>query len=412
MATSELRVRMYRTGFGDCFLLTFGDAADARHVLIDFGAHMQGEIGTMEPIMDDIEKETNKKLAVVVASHAHRDHISGFGKFAARFSQFKIGEVWLPWTDDPHDPDATALRKKQLALYARLDQHLRVTLGARDGDPRFAAALHALSNLRGNEPATSALANGFGVGATPRYFTGGDAVAKVDGASELSAEFLSPPKDPKFLSRMDPPADQRFLTSPHDTDDVVRPFLDLEISPKSTDYRHIVKDGQPLVQARDQRRLHELAEAPADRLALTLDNIRNNTSLVILFRYKNKALLFPGDAQWGNWQSWIGTDHAKQILGEVDFLKVAHHGSHNATPVEVVDDLRPSNLAAMVSTQVKPYPTIPRKPLLDELEKHCGGKVVVRSDWIQVSGAPAGPKPKPKFPTRFKEGQLWIDCRL
>jgi glyoxylase-like metal-dependent hydrolase (beta-lactamase superfamily II) len=82
---------MYRPGFGDCFLLSFGSAAAARHVLIDFGAHMHGEIGTMEPIMDDIEQVTKKKLALVTASHAHRDHISGFGKFADRFAQFTVG---------------------------------------------------------------------------------------------------------------------------------------------------------------------------------------------------------------------------------------------------------------------------------------------------------------------------------
>src|SRR4029079_3791934 len=100
MATS-IRVRMYRTGFGDCFLLTLGANATTSHILIDFGAHMHGEIGTMEDVMTDIEKTTGSKLSLVVSSHAHRDHISGFGKFAARFANFEIGEVWLPWTDNP-----------------------------------------------------------------------------------------------------------------------------------------------------------------------------------------------------------------------------------------------------------------------------------------------------------------------
>ena len=156
---------MYRTGFGDCFLLTFGSAAAARHVLVDFGAHMHGEIGTMDRVMDDIEASTRKKLAVLVATHRHRDHISGFGQFADRFGGFEIQEIWMPWTDDPHDPDAASLNARHLALYDKLQRHLAAT-GATGGEAD--AARNALSNLTGNEQATTELARGFGTGATVR----------------------------------------------------------------------------------------------------------------------------------------------------------------------------------------------------------------------------------------------------
>ncbi len=49
-------------------------------------------------------------------------------------------------------------------------------------------------------------------------------------------------------------------------------------------------------------------------------------------------------------------------------------------------------------------------PLLAELEKHCAGHVAVRSDWIQVANAPAGPRPK--LPKGFKSGEVWIDYNL
>lgn len=404
---ARIRVRMYRTGFGDSFLVSFGNAASARHVLIDFGAHMHGEIGTMDPIMDDIEKTTGKHLEVIVATHVHRDHISGFGKFADRFAQFRIGEVWLPWTDNPKDKEAAALKKKHLALYERLDHHLRVALNATEDDPKYASALNALSNLRGNEKAESELSRGFGTGAIVSYQIGGSSVDKVASITGLSAEILGPPRNKTFFSRMNPPANQQFLTDPSDTASAVRPFPKLEIRRGERDYKIILKDGQPVVSVDDLRNLHHIAEFPADRLALTLDSVRNNTSLVILFRFEGKSLLFPGDAQWGNWQSWIGTDSARHLLSDVDFFKVAHHGSENATPVDVVHALRKSGLAAMVSTQVKPFPTIPRMPLLKELEKHCGGNVAVRSDWIRVKDAPAGPKSK--LPKGFKAGELWID---
>ena len=409
---ANIRIRMYRTGFGDCFLLSFGTANSARHVLLDFGAHAQGEIGTMAQIMDDIESATFRKLELLVATHAHRDHISGFGKFADRFARFEIGEVWLPWTDNPDDKEVAALERKNLALYARLEQHLRATLKANGNDPLGAAALHALSNLQGNERAKAELGRAFGTGAKVRYLGAGAAFAKVGGATGLSAEILGPPKEKQFFSRMDPPVGQHFLTAPGDTTGAVHPFPDLEIRAGDIDYTAIVQEGQPLVPPQDLTPLLEQAEAPAGRLALALDNVRNNTSLVILFRFRGKAMLFPGDAQWGSWQSWIDTDNARQLLGEIDFLKVAHHGSENATPVSVVKALRAAGLAAMVPTQVKPFPTIPRMPLLDELQKHCTGHVAVRSDWIDVKDAPPGPNPRPKLPKGFKSGELWIDYKL
>jgi hypothetical protein len=409
MATS-IRVRMYRPGFGDCFLISLGPAASARHVLIDFGAHMHGEIGTMDQIMNNLEAATDKKLELIVATHAHRDHISGFGKFADRFADFKIGEVWLPWTDNPDDKEASALQKKHLALYETLDTHLRVALKATEADPKFAAALNALSNLKGNGKATSELARGFGSGAKVRYLKAGAAIAKVGEITGLSADILGPPKEKEFFSRMDPPANQRFLTAPGDPGSSVRPFPKLEIREGESDYVDIVKEEQPLLTADDLPRLADLAEVPADRLALALDNARNNTSLVILFHYHGKSLLFPGDAQWGNWQSWIGTDAARQLLSEVDFFKVAHHGSENATPVDVVHALKATGLAAMVSTQVLPFPTIPRMPLIKELEKHCAGNLAVRSDWIAVEGAPK--LTSPQLPKGFRAGEVWIDYKF
>lgn len=51
-------------------------------------------------------------------------------------------------------------------------------------------------------------------------------------------------------------------------------------------------------------------------------------------------LLFPGDAQYGNWMSWddaafpLGGGEeisVKELLARTVFYKVGHHGSHNAT---------------------------------------------------------------------------------
>ncbi len=88
--------------------------------------------------------------------------------------------------------------------------------------------------------------------------------------------------------------------------------------------------------------------AGAEALALKLDSDTNNTSLVLAFELPNEqksVLLFPGDAQVGNWMSWGDQKYPKEpidvsgaaqqtvdeILGRVIFYKVGHHASHNAT---------------------------------------------------------------------------------
>ncbi len=410
--TANVRIRMYRTGFGDCFLLSFGAT---RHVLIDFGVHAQGDIGTMDAIMDHLEVETGKKLDLLVASHAQRDHISGFGQFADRFAQFEINEIWLPWTDNPRNKDAIGMERKHLGLYDQLEKHLRIALAAQKDAVKHSlntAALHAISNLKGIERARSELSHAFGTGAKVRYLGAGMSFGKAAGIPGLSAEIFGPPRDKRFFSRLDPLEGQHFLTTPGETTGGLHPFPSYEIRVGDPEFDEIVKDKQPLVPPGELPALQERGMAPVGRLTLALDNVRNNTSLVILFRFQGKTLLFPGDAQWDSWQSWINTDIARQLLGELDFLKVAHHGSESATPVNLVHALKPAGLVAMVPTQVKPFPTIPRLPVLEELRQHCEGNVVLRSDWIDVKNAPSGPRLKPKLPRGCEVGGFWMDYTL
>ena len=71
-------------------------------------------------------------------------------------------------------------------------------------------------------------------------------------------------------------------------------------------------------------------------------SIQNNLSVVLLIEWKKRRLLFVGDAEWegefkegkhnGSWNV-MWEKHRKTHLKEpVDFLKIGHHGSINATP--------------------------------------------------------------------------------
>jgi hypothetical protein len=169
--------------------------------------------------------------------------------------------------------------------------------------------------------------------------------------------------------------------------------------------------------------------------AKTLDNFLNNQSLVVLFGFNGKRLLFAGDAQGGNWEYWMfgGTPtkapaveqiekDSQEILGHLDFYKMGHHGSTNATPISAVAAMG-GNFPTMCSTQEDSFGTVdkesevPRLPLLEALKQKSQ---IVRSDQIAVTlpgnkvpAAAGAPKTLPKPARgRFQAGPIYIDYFL
>ena len=110
MPANSIRIRMYCQGLGDCFLLTFPRSSGERaefHILIDCGV-IGGTLNGTELInaaVDDIHQTTGGHLDLVVATHEHWDHVSGFNQARQKFANdFQIDAVWLGWTEDPKDP--------------------------------------------------------------------------------------------------------------------------------------------------------------------------------------------------------------------------------------------------------------------------------------------------------------------
>ncbi len=386
-----IRIRMYHVGFGDCFLVRFpGRAGGFFHVLVDCGVHPQGNIGAMDRVVENIAAETGEKLAVVVATHAHQDHISGFGRYAGEFRKFTIGEVWMPWTEDKDNPTAVELRQKQKAAIARLQMAFA---GMPAAGRATNAAAQALANLTGNDAALDRLHAGFGAGAKVRYFEAGDTAGTMEGTPGLEARFLGPPTDPNFLARMDPPASQHYLAAgAGKAVEIPAPF-----GPK-----WVASEAELPVKltGEEEEAINAYASEPPGGMAFALDQAINNTSLVILFTFGGRHLLFPGDAQYGNWQYWLQKPDSGDVLAEVDFLKVAHHGSMNATPKQAIDHMGHGTMAAMVSTQNRPWPSIPREPLMKAIQGRTRNRLM-RSD------APAGP-----VPTGFVRGEDWFDYEV
>ena len=389
----KVRIRMYRVGFGDCFLVTVPDGTKKKHILIDCGVHAQSEFKGIAQAVAAIEEETKGKLAVVVATHAHADHISGFGTEAEAWARFEVGEVWMPWLEDLSNPEAKKLHTKNAALAGLL--HAQISKPGAVNDPVVEGiALNALdANGRSpngnNAKALELLRGGFGDKRRTKYLQAKDELHDAGGIKGLTVRVLAPSSDPTFLSRMQPPEAQLYGLDAkgNPTFDTIVPFAD----------KWTATSGSlaPSYQAF----LEQQAAIPLQALALAVDNYLNNTSLCLLLQYKGKTLLFPGDAQWGNWQSW--QSDWQDILGDISFYKVGHHGSHNATPHEALDLMKRKGVAAMAST--------------DTVASFNRGNFPVPYDNLvtavksQVANRYAQSNQLPKAPSPFKATAQWCD---
>ena len=78
---------------------------DLKHILIDCGVHA-GDIGTISDAVDHMAEVTNKNLALVIMTHRHADHISGFAKCKDVFSGFTVEQVLGDYRGRPWDARA------------------------------------------------------------------------------------------------------------------------------------------------------------------------------------------------------------------------------------------------------------------------------------------------------------------
>jgi beta-lactamase superfamily II metal-dependent hydrolase len=463
----ELRVRMYRIGFGDFFLMTVPSSDGPQHVLIDCGVTTgttgKGDIHTIKAAVAHMADETNGRLALLIATHRHMDHIIGFSRCEEIFKTFKVDAIWMPIWETEYAPEVVKFQADLTSLALGLQQNLAL---AASGDPRVTTIKGILENATGVSPlagpgggtnAKSLALLKTQLGVKPLYLSRGDKPALPSGLVKAGVEaaILGPPPvdalafmrltDLKkgvgqFLDASDGDGDgdggARF--APFGPDWAVTPAA----YPTSAfrEWAPRRRGVAPDFTKRHSKRVEEVIAAAQPAALFTaakqLDDFLNNQSLVVLFTWNGRKLLFAGDAQAGNWKYWLYdfdkpskttagetlTAEGASILEGLDFYKVGHHGSTNATPIAAVTAMG-TGFAAMCSTQEDTFGSeanaseVPRGPLLDALGLKCA---LVRSDQIAVTlpgqavaaaaGAPHAVPPPQRG--RFEVGSCYVDYLL
>jgi hypothetical protein len=410
-APSSVTIRMYNVGFGDCFLLTFAYGKRERHMLVDYGstsAPKNGKKTYMEDIAKDVAARCNGKLDIVVATHRHRDHISGFSTTAGTgkiIAGLNPDHVIQPWTEDPKaKPDAltatSSIYTKGKADPRKMTAHF---LGSLDDMQGVAAAVARFSNNENvagpkireqlkflgedNLKNLSAVENLMAMGKKGKawYVNAGMKLNSLLPGVKITV--LGPPnleqsdkvrkqrsKDPnEFWQFRSFWASQRFAMTSSMSPGGGHLF------PKAGGKRSTA--AQPNVRwfVRQSRQIpaYQMLELVRD-----LDSVMNNTSIILLLEIGKRKLLFPGDAQIENWAYALSNAQWKKLLADVGLYKVGHHGSLNATPKSLWKlfdrkggEHKHDRLETLCSTKpgkhgtVKSGTEVPRRVLVEELEK-------------------------------------------
>lgn len=426
----EVEVRMYRQGLGDCFLLSFkGKGGTPFHMLIDCGAlnsrHYDDDL--MRKVVGNILEVTKRSIDVIVLTHEHWDHISGFTQAKELFERedTKVGAIWVAWTEDPERTDVADLKerfkKKKKAVAAAL---ARMPQNA--SDRRFAAYRTAIASLMGFFDGLGAA----GVGRTQqawenalklsemhRYLDPRKPPVEVPQLPDVRFYVLGPPDDPEFIKKKLSSketyekeshgmslADSFYAALNQENDlasaSLAQPFdahyrlsMDRAMTDAFFSKRYAFAEGSDDY----WRSIEHDWLTPAGELALHLDSYTNNTCLAFAIELgsNGKVMLFPGDAQVGNWVSWDelswqvrDSSGEKRKVTSADLLartalyKVGHHGSHNATMKgRGLERMESDHLVAMIpvhrETANDQSWEFPFKPLLKRLKERARGRVLL-----------------------------------
>ena len=388
----QLLVRVYNVGLGDCIYLRVPDKARDVHILIDCGNKFNTlellgrRIAELKPDLPDVGNG-QKRLDLLVVSHPHEDHHKGFEEVF--FEGIQIDRIWLSPAFDRLNPQAQGFHSLKEAAQRALTSLSAFAAGD------MQAEVEELLSLSKKE-AVDLLCKGLNKGIEPLYVT-------ADTPPEQLKIFEDPDVQIKVLGPMGEIdryylGGQGLVSAPDDNSLQGMAEGYRALFPPQQDERLQVPKNISLQDFSNLRnRIHANALAAAELAGHT----ENNLSVVLLLEWRGRRLLFPGDAEWSGKHdiqikpgksnsSWnvMWQERKADLEKPLDFLKIGHHGSENATPwaptgpdgkIPVINQIldallpvpaagkRPQGKAIASTERTKRWVSIPDPALMQEL---------------------------------------------
>lgn len=328
---NQLLIRAYNVGCGDCIYVRIPDGNDGFHILIDCGKKGNDEllkkvVGLLAEELPPGKAAGRKRLDLIVATHRHEDHIKGFNP--DWFSNIEVRNIWLSVAMDSSHPQAEGVND----LHQFAAQQMRALLDsgqALSPEVELLASLYGVSNDVADRTLMEKLPKINKI--KPKYVHSGMKHGlKLPPATAI--HILAPEKD----------IDHYYLGEDVDTSLKGLQGITARLAPPAANGDAGADPKPTNISATDFRVLQSRMLSNALAFAAKDSSIQNNLSVVLLIEWRKRRLLFVGDAEWdrefkegkdnGSWNVMWEKHRDGHLKAPIDFLKVGHHGSINATP--------------------------------------------------------------------------------
>ncbi len=437
-------VRMYRAGTGDCFLLKFFAGTSRKFTMIIDGGVWQGSGSYLEHFAENILEASKGEVDLMVITHEHKDHVLMFERCKEIFKKIKIKELWFGWTEKDGDPKVDEWKrkygekKKALRLAANelrgLIDNGTITsmlvgtqgeLELSDARMQFSNVLNGFSELHMSSEEDDRIYKGALKGMhvikneldveKVRYCKQGDIIKNLNNLPGINFYVLGPPNlyeevreekgegNESFQHNKDLDEQELFSMAVHNggndiLSEELLPFERKFCKSEGESLGKYATYGKYNELGKEWRKIDENWLFSAGNLALRMNSLTNNLSLALAIEFEEsgKVMLFPGDAEFGSWESWHritwsqdgtnGKHLTEDLLNRTVFYKVAHHLSHNGTAKSLgLDMMKHEDLVAMATLDYGNISkgwksTMPNRAIVKSLIEKTKGRLIIMND--------------------------------